>query len=100
MVEIFLLLLIMPPTSGYQGIESIWSHVTIYVWKLEGLRWLFYLSYATGAVITALSVLTIDHFELFGLRQVWSLPPKNGQLHRCMPLRYDAFGSLISNDPT
>jgi hypothetical protein len=56
--------------NRHQGVEMMWSHVTVYLWRLDTLSWMFYIPYAMGAVVTTLSVLTIDHFELLGLRQV------------------------------
>jgi hypothetical protein len=56
--------------NHHQGVEMMWSHVTVYLWRLDNLSWMFYIPYGMGAVVTTLSVLTIDHFELLGLRQV------------------------------
>lgn len=50
-----------------------WRPMTAVVWQV-GSDWaqaLFWLVFATGFLLVLLSTFVIDHFDLFGLRQVW-----------------------------
>lgn len=58
-----------------------WHSIPTTVWAIDGAgMWLFYGVFALGVVTVLVSTFLIDHFELFGLRQVWSA---NGR--RAMP---------------
>lgn len=50
-----------------------WQPLPTTLWMVEGaLVWLCYGIFALGVVTVLLSTFLIDHFELFGLRQIWS----------------------------
>ncbi|MEM9270795.1 MAG: methanethiol S-methyltransferase [Pseudomonadota bacterium] len=50
-----------------------WRPLDMVVWSVDGpLAWALYASFALGTGILLLSTFLIDHFELFGLRQIWS----------------------------
>lgn len=50
-----------------------WQPMPVTLWSLDGgLAALTYAIFALGVVMVLLSTFLIDHFELFGLRQIWS----------------------------
>ncbi|MEM1362905.1 MAG: methanethiol S-methyltransferase [Pseudomonadota bacterium] len=49
-----------------------WQPLDMPIWQLEGpWVWIGYAAFGFGAGIVLLSTFLIDHFELFGLRQIW-----------------------------
>jgi protein-S-isoprenylcysteine O-methyltransferase Ste14 len=49
-----------------------WRPMGIVIWRFEGIAAsLILISYAAGLIIVLLSTFLINHFDLFGLRQVW-----------------------------
>lgn len=50
-----------------------WQPLPTTIWMIEGaMVWLCYVIFALGVITVLLSTFLIDHFELFGLRQIWS----------------------------
>lgn len=50
-----------------------WRAMDTTIWQVEGVAALvFYALFVLGASILLLSTFLIDHFELFGLRQIWA----------------------------
>lgn len=50
-----------------------WRAMDTTVWQIDGqAQFFFYALFLLGTVILLLSTFLIDHFELFGLRQIWS----------------------------
>lgn len=50
-----------------------WRAIETTIWQVEGpAAVLFYALFALGTGILLLGTFLIDHFELFGLRQIWS----------------------------
>lgn len=54
-----------------QCLEYAWERIHISVWTVATFNYLFAAAYIVGAITTAVCLLTIDHFEFLGLRQVW-----------------------------
>ncbi len=51
-----------------------WRPIPQVLWQFDGaLASLMYCLFAIGIVIVLISTFLIDHFELFGLRQIWSV---------------------------
>ncbi|WP_424969720.1 methyltransferase family protein [Dinoroseobacter sp. S76] len=51
----------------------LWQPMTGTIWQVEGpAGFAFYALFALGAGIVLWSTFLIDHFELFGLRQIWT----------------------------
>jgi protein-S-isoprenylcysteine O-methyltransferase Ste14 len=49
-----------------------WQPMPTLLWSFTGIAsWFFYTCFALGNIIVLWSIFLIDHFELFGLRQVW-----------------------------
>jgi protein-S-isoprenylcysteine O-methyltransferase Ste14 len=49
-----------------------WQPMPSTIWHVEGvLSWPFYAAAAAGCGLVLISTFLIDHFELFGLRQIW-----------------------------
>lgn len=50
-----------------------WVPMPTAIWSVSG-QWAisFYALFAVGLIVVLLSTFLIDHFELFGLRQIWS----------------------------
>ncbi len=49
-----------------------WQPMPNLLWSFQGISmWFFYICFAIGNIIVLWSIFLIDHFELFGLRQVW-----------------------------
>jgi len=58
-----------------------WQAMPELLWSFHGNAvWLFYVCFALGNILVLWSIFLIDHFELFGLRQVWY-----NQTDRTMP---------------
>lgn len=58
-----------------------WQPMPTLLWSFAGISsWVFYTCFAVGNIIVLWSIFLIDHFELFGLRQVWC-----NQLGKSMP---------------
>jgi len=50
-----------------------WQPIPITLWAVDGgLAWAAYATCALGVVFVLTATFLIDHFELFGLRQIWS----------------------------
>lgn len=50
-----------------------WRPLEAVIWSVDGpAAWALYASFAVGLGIVLLSTFLIDHFELFGLRQIWT----------------------------
>jgi len=50
-----------------------WRPLEAVIWSIDGpAAWALYESFALGTGIVLLSTFLIDHFELFGLRQIWT----------------------------
>lgn len=50
-----------------------WQALPGTLWKAEGAAaWGFYAAFGLGALLVLWSTFLIDHFELFGLRQIWT----------------------------
>lgn len=50
-----------------------WQPIPITIWAVEGAwMWTAYAICALGVALVLTSTFLIDHFELFGLRQIWS----------------------------
>lgn len=54
-------------------IFTYWQPIPAVVWSIEGGIWqtVMMIGFAAGFGLTLLSTFLLDHFELFGLRQVW-----------------------------
>lgn len=51
----------------------LWQPLDVTIWKIEGAaQMLPYAAFASGVGLVLWSTLLIDHFELFGLRQIWT----------------------------
>lgn len=49
-----------------------WQPMPELIWQLDGpLAWLIYALFGVGVLVVLSSTFQIDHFELFGLKQVW-----------------------------
>lgn len=50
----------------------LWQPMPSLLWSFEGsAAWPFYASFVLGNIVVVWAIFLIDHFELFGLRQVW-----------------------------
>lgn len=54
-----------------------WQPIPVTIWAVEdALAWFVYLVFLLGVTLVFVSTFLIDHFELFGLRQIWSASTK------------------------
>ena len=68
-----------------------WQPMPSTIWHVEGvLSWPFYAAAAAGCGLVLISTFLIDHFELFGLKQVWSHQRARAmpEAEFCAPLLY------------
>lgn len=50
-----------------------WQPIPATIWQFDGVfSWLAYVIFGIGVMMVLISTFLIDHFELFGLRQIWS----------------------------
>lgn len=58
-----------------------WQPISTTIWQFEGtFAWAIYGIHILGVCLVLLSTFLIDHFELFGIKQIW-----NAYHHREMP---------------
>jgi protein-S-isoprenylcysteine O-methyltransferase Ste14 len=72
-----------------------WQPVGGVVWSTENetLKTILLISYLSGWAIVFLSTFLINHFDLFGLRQVWLYA--TGRSYTDLPFRVPAFYKLV-----
>jgi protein-S-isoprenylcysteine O-methyltransferase Ste14 len=72
-----------------------WQPVGGVVWSTENetLKTILLMSYLSGWAIVFLSTFLINHFDLFGLRQVWLYA--TGRSYTDLPFRVPAFYKLV-----
>lgn len=68
------------------AVFGFWEPMGGSIWNLETpfLRWMLYGGFVFGWLTVLVTTFLINHFDLFGLRQVW----KYFRRERCLPLKF------------